>query len=555
MTSALRSEIRNPKSGPLRRRDRAARGRPKSGFRILLSLLIGLAASLLVAPASAQDESPFTRLFDMAEPFSRLLQGEARLQPVPEDEVTHDFSGAALMLNDKLGVVVGRQGEGIQVWSRRRFPEGSRSLAKLGHAATLTEASDRPSTIKIIQNTASSVALEVGFEGGRPAALQLRLTTGEAILGVQSKTGGGFVEVLSPTRYLVVPDYFADDVVYDPAASRGLFLPAENFLLSLLDGGEVIMMTVWQSGEQEAWLSAPVPEAQGQSSALRVRCLPAKNLWLAFMQAPGLWHRRSAPADDGWKPPFLAKWRASCLRQSELADSWDLEQGPTAAQRAPAQAGTLLFYPLDRTTATPLTATCPTDVMRNTLGVGPCQYLLACEGLAAQGDPTPNTVMGWVEKQFEQKRDRKAGDEIKERLEFMAKHVADARARIGRYARFAAQLRRLIAEAPGPFLAIAEDLERAAAAGESPAASPDRARQLAGEVAALVGQTNALPAVQRAGLELRAIGAAQDRALARCRMDVRRARQQARALALDPSTQAGPVRALQQVAEETLLNK
>ena len=189
------------------------------------------------------------------------------------------------------------------------------------------------------------------------------------------------------------------------------------------------------------------------------------------------------PTDD-WKPPFPAKWRSSFVRENVIADSWDLDRGPSPEQSAGKHQGPLVIYPIDRSTATPLTATCPTDVMRNTLGVGPCQYILACEGLASQGDPTPNSVMGWVEKQFEHKKQQKAADDIRERLAQMTQHVADARVRIERYKQFAGQARKTLAGKPGSdqFRAILDDLERCVAAGLSPASAPERARQLAGKL-------------------------------------------------------------------------
>ena len=195
--------------------------------------------------------------------------------------------------------------------------------------------------------------------------------------------------------------------------------------------------------------------------------------------------------------------------------------------------------------------------MRNTLGVGPCQYILACEGLASQGDPTPNSVMGWVEKQFEQNKQRKAADDIQERLTQMTKHVADARSRIERYNQFAAQVTKTLAGKPGAdqFRATLGDLERCAAAGLGPASAPDRARQLADKVAALIVAENDLAACQSLGQELRAIGAVQDRALATCRMMVRCLQAQGRTVAASQSSDASLAQEVRRLAEQMLQNK
>jgi hypothetical protein len=193
--------------------------------------------------------------------------------------------------------------------------------------------------------------------------------------------------------------------------------------------------------------------------------------------------------------------------------------------------------------------------MRNTLGVGPCQYILACEGLGAQGDPTPNSVMNWVEKQFEQKRDRKAADEVKERLDLMVKHVADAKSRIEHYAEFARQLRNARTGKQGHFLAFAEELERFSGVALAPAAAPERAGRLAGEVAALIGKENALAPCRQLGQELRSIGTIQDHALAKCRMAIRRVRQEARTRAINlPPADESSLEA-QRLAEQFLKDK
>jgi hypothetical protein len=313
-------------------------------------------------------------------------------------------------------------------------------------------------------------------------------------------------------------------------------------------------MTVWQSNEQEVWLDPP-DEASGTASVSRVGCLKGRSIWLAFLESPNIWQAGAGGAGESpWKPPFPAKWRWSYVRANGLADSWDQEKGPGPGQNSGQHEGPLLMYPLDRSSATPLTALCPTDVMRNTLGVGPCQYILACEGLGAQGDPTPNSVMNWVEKQFELKKEKKVADDIKERLRVMTRHVADARQRIKRYGEFSMKVRSQVGSGAGELGSILEDLDRFVAAGLAPAASPERAGQLADKVAALIGQPDAMAACRSLGEQLREIGAVQDGALARSRMAVRRLKAQCRSTAV-PQEAGGSIKAIEQIAETMLRNK
>lgn len=551
---------------------------PKNGLAHCLLLFLACFPAWQV---NGQQETPFTRLFDTAIPSVGPLPEEAfnkqtgwRL--IPEDKVDHQFSGDAVLLNDKVAVVLRKQGSGAEVYAKGAA--GFRSRASVGYLTASFSATDPLATLKIIENASGAVMVEASSKNNSLTALRFRLTTGEAILEIRSNEGIEFVKVQTRTRYVVVPDYFGDDMVFGVQAFRELALPAENFCLNLIEGGDAIVMNVWQSSEQEAWLGTPAKDKEDLLCSSRIRCLNGKSIWLAFLEGPGIWHAGNAAAKDGWKPPFPAKWRCSLVRENGVADSWDLERGPapqaSSSQReealiksemdqslltsaTTAKEGPLIVYPIDRSSATPLTASCPTDVMRNTLGVGPCQYILACEGLGAQGDPTPNAVMNWVEKQFEQKKEKKAADDIKERLEVMVEHVAQARGRIDRYAKFAGEARQQLAnkESSAPFRLIADDLDRFVASGLTPAASPERARQLAWKVSALTGTPDALAGCRQLGEQLRSLGAIQDGALARCRMAVRRLKQQGRTLAANQATGAGLAQEVQRLAEQMLQEK
>jgi len=488
-----------------------------------------LLAALMAAPLARGDEdSPVTRLFDTGGVSSQPLAPDAfeklsSERQIPEDQTNHVFAGDAVLLNDKLVVVFRRQGTGPEVYAKT--PGGPKLRAVLGHAADLKADRDAVGSLKIIENTPGGVALEIGMARGAQAAFRFRLTAGEAIVEIRSPDGAGFLDWRSKGRYLVVPDYFGDDMVYDVEALQARCLPAENLCLRLIDGGDALVMSVWRSREQEAWLAAGA-ETSGGLRPTRIRCLKDQSLWLAFLETPGLW--QTSPEPGKIVVPFPAKWRATFARQNGVADSWDLDRGPAPEQSAGPHSGPWFVYPIDRSTATPLTATCPTDILRNTLGVGPCQYILACEGMAAQGDPTPNSVMGWIEKQFEQKKEKKTADDIRERLGVMTQHIAEARTRIERYSGFAAEVRKALGGKPEAeaFRPIVDDLERFAAAGLGPEFGPVPAGRIAAEVGALIGREDSLAPCRQAGERLRVIGAAQDRALARCRMSARRLKAQ-----------------------------
>jgi hypothetical protein len=228
-------------------------------------------------------------------------------------------------------------------------------------------------------------------------------------------------------------------------------------------------------------------------------------------------------------------------------------QGSDAGRRS---AGRLVVYPIDRTRATPLTVYCPIDVMRNTLGVGACEYILDVEGIGSREAGTPRAVTAWVERQFARGRARRAAEAIRERLDQMRGHLRRTEARIVRYGEFAGRVRRLCAEygaePRGADVAaalgrIVEDLSRAIELRRQARGTAQSVDGLATAVAALIDKPGALGECRKLGGKLRAIGDAQDGTLSRCRMHVRRLRLAARtyasrrprsALALNVAAQA-----------------
>jgi hypothetical protein len=514
---------------------------------------------LAVLTAWGQDDAPLTRLYDTVDQrrdaaatlTTAMLESRPGWSLVPEDKTNHLFTGDVILVNDKLAIVFGKNGPGPDIYARTAG--GLKHRAMLGTGVRREDQKQDSGALKIIENTSGGVMLEASFREGDQTPLRYRLTTGEPILEIRALQSSGYLEMRSDTRYVVVPDYFGDDVVYDAQTVQSVALPAENFVLNLLEGGQAILMTVWQSRLQEVGLE----RGPGNVSANRIGCLKDKSIWVACLESPDIWQMGSHLKAQNCKLPYPAKWRCNLIGKVGGTESWELASGPGPGQNQGSIAAKKLIYPLDRSAATPLTAMCPTDVMRNTLGVGPCQYILACEGMAAQGDPTPNSVMSWVEKQFEQKKDRKVADDIRERLEVMVRHVGEARGRIEGYATFAGQVQKLLATKPdvSGYQAILNDLDRFIAAGLVPMANADRARQLADEVSALIGKENALTNCQRLGTELRAIGTVQDGALARCRMAVRRLKQEGRGIKSDVSSADALTQAMQRLTEQMLNSK
>ena len=102
--------------------------------------------------------------------------------------------------------------------------------------------------------------------------------------------------MLAETRYVVIPDFFGDDMVFgSQTASRPrLRLPAENMLLSLLDGGNAQVMCVWSSNRQEAVALQSTAGPAPQIGGCEIQAAADKPLWVACLEGTGLWHEQAA---------------------------------------------------------------------------------------------------------------------------------------------------------------------------------------------------------------------------------------------------------------------
>jgi hypothetical protein len=222
---------------------------------------------------------------------------------------------------------------------------------------------------------------------------------------------------------------------------------------------------------------------------------------------------------------------------------------------------------MDRSQATPLTVFTPIDILRGTLGVGPCQYILETEGLASDANPTPDNVMTWIEKQFARKKEKKAAGEIRQRLAQTVEHVGQAQARIDQYRRMFAEVDRLCDKASAgqtpaagavSLRAIETSAERSVDEMPLVQVKPPpayRARQRADAVIGLIGQDNGAAECEKLGASLRFIGAEQDRMLAVCRMKARWLKQSAAMLAEDHPGDAELAGKVQSLAETMLRAK
>ena len=477
----------------------------------LVSIVLCAAAASLQA---ARDRSPFARAFDTTSRSDKPLTADAltemaRWKLIPAGDLTHQFSGDAAILNGKLAVVVRPKTGGIEVYSLAAKKPVLR--ASLVCAAAKSSTAAGIAKLAIVENASSAVTVAA-------AGIKLRLTTGASILEIQPPRATSTLTVATKARYVVVPDFFANDMIFDAKSLTSAGLPAENFFLNLIDGRDSIMMCVWQPRRLGA--SAAITSSNRCSNT--IECVGGKGVWLAFLEGAEIWHER--PSTDDWKPPFAAKWRCSQGGQAGFARSWDLAQGPTTRPKSDAPT---VIYPIDRTLATPITVYCPTDVLRNTLGVGPCEHILATEGLAGPTNPTPDNVMTWIQRQFRRRRGRPSAGEVRKRLAEMTTHTGRARARMLQYGELADAVLALCKDSKATALsAPARQIRKIVTEGLLACGRIEGVERLSAEVLALVDKPDAATRCKPLAEQLHAVGAAQNRTLSQCRLGACWLRQQ-----------------------------
>ncbi len=439
------------------------------------------------------------KLFDTgvrsAAPWSGEAVGKhAGWIQVPEDTTDHEFQGDAVIANDRLAVVLRRGGAGAELYSLAAQPAALR--------AVLTPADAPPGTtlasLAIADNSPGEVSVAAGFRSANGQTSGLRFALGIGQLFVRIEPSGAppaaALSVEAPCRFVVLPDFFADDIVVDAAALPvdTAELPSENFLLRLLPGGDSIVMSVTSSRDEDARIELAGPRAEPDRRLVTRSSLAFGKeglIYVALLEAHGVWYERDVAKDEAkrivpldWSAPFSAQWRVDWSRPDQLTDSWEMitQRGdgqfekygwanepstiPSDRRRwttvlgsfpypcwldtagrgylQPLSRGTrfegpALIYPINRVRATPLDQFTVVDVVRATLGVGPCEYILDVEGQGSQykGRATCATrdSLAAIYGRREQKQKR---DEIEQILQEVVVFIRHIRGRIGDYVTF-----------------------------------------------------------------------------------------------------------------------
>jgi hypothetical protein len=397
---------------------------------------------------------------------SAALAEKAGWMKVEKGAAPGQVKGDVVFLNGRIAVVLRKSASGAEIYSHSAKGWHRRALL----APAKTEMAARLRAVKILANDPNAASVECVFEGkgGESLGLRCGLTRGQIFVETRPREGVNRVRIEAPSRFGVIPDFFADDIVID-AAKLPLDqaeIPTENMFLQTLGRTEAIVLAVWDKEQRDITVTLSGRDNDRLLTAAEVPCATNGKVCVAVMDYPGACYASVVDglADPevptiwaptlkgvralGWTMPYPAQWRVDfapkkggMARSSEMVAPYPvkgtgsvmksprdvewkfikpkyrwLSDGEKAEDRArrfeaaqafrktggeelPASVGTcwvdekgngfirpkneeyaVVAYPLDRGRGTPLTAFTVTDLVRTTLGVGPCEYILDVKG-------------------------------------------------------------------------------------------------------------------------------------------------------------------------------
>jgi hypothetical protein len=434
-------------------------------------------------------------------PQRAALAGHTDWTAIPTGTTADTFKGDAVLSNGRIAAVLRRRDSALELQAVQ--PRGAATPVRLRLLTARGEPAARLERLALDENTRGGACLSAAFTtaGGDTLAARFRIRRGDVSVQVEPGRGAGTLRVECPGRFAVLPDFFADDITVDATRLRTdtVELPSENFILHLAGAGDAIAMCVFENRRSDVRVTLAGEGRRRVLTASEV-AFEGKKVWVALMSAPHIWHTHPIHTGDAgkvlrldWTMPFPAQWRVDFTRPDELTDSWEMllpdKDGYLKPSWLPSEvdhleanrerwntvlgdypypcwsdsrgrgrlqplegkvlrfAGPALLYPIGRVEQTPLDAYTVMDVMRNTLGVGPCEHILDAGGQKSEyrGRATCDVrdTLTPIYENGEQKKQRARVDRtLDEGLTFV-KHI---RGRITRYVAFGKEMRRYLAE-------------------------------------------------------------------------------------------------------------
>ncbi len=328
----------------------------RSCLRISGALSWIASAALLIACHAALAASN-VQLWDNQNPFSESVSLENRSQwkVVPCNLLAletdplkasldpgyygreYAFKGDAIVENRYLAVVCWSAKGQVMVYAKDPNAPTSAAAstnAQLGQPVAVLVPSPKSITIPqiirtvMVRNANDQVVLEIVFATDKSPVASVQLGFDKSGI-IEFKPGPNLpgLRITSPIDYAVAPSFVGDDLLFNaetnPSADE-IWLPAQNFLVNLLRGGDRELVMTWPHGGQKVKLTI----GNSPANERRIETLDfdhdQQSFFLAVLAATGLWHREKLVPGYlekeviiPWQRPFPARWKTQ-LYESEI---------------------------------------------------------------------------------------------------------------------------------------------------------------------------------------------------------------------------------------------
>ncbi|MGD2174561.1 MAG: hypothetical protein PVJ27_04085, partial [Candidatus Brocadiaceae bacterium] len=382
----------------------------------LLTIVPILLVVPLARPSSAENavRERSIRIFDTVTPFGeqitldsmrtwRTVPTEAGAQYHPEgDLVVQNQHLTAVLVSEtaKLVLYSGADPKRPRVEVRPTAATGARAIT---------------ASCRVVRHTGEQAAIACRFAGkDLPEDSQATFSfTKEQIVQVQPGGSARGVSLRADLSFAVVPSLISDDLIVDPRrypSVPALHLPSENLLLGLAEGGDSTLIIAWPDGSQEVRLNLDA-RAEGKRLIGSVElALDEKPVFLAMVDAPGIWHAQELQPSYlekdvriEWRRPFPARW-ATQLLEDEVKTTFPFLdsrrdrqwrgglgsyvypvwfEGDAALYRLGKKIpplGESVVYFLERTAETPTSLLSPVDVVARSLAPDTSERILDLDG-------------------------------------------------------------------------------------------------------------------------------------------------------------------------------
>src|SRR5262249_7689813 len=194
--------------------------------------------------ASAVKPRTGMTVWDTGRPSGTLtaaaLAGKNDWTVIPLDRTAASFQGDAVLSNGRVVAVLRRQDAAVEVHAVK--PDGVVARLRLRLLTAAGEPAARLERVALVEKPKAGACLEASSRTARGAAVagRFRLKRGEVAVQSEPGAGAGRLRVECAGRFVVLPDFFADDIAID--ATRlplgTVELPSENFVLHLTGQGD-----------------------------------------------------------------------------------------------------------------------------------------------------------------------------------------------------------------------------------------------------------------------------------------------------------------------------